>query len=64
VRGVNGDPFALPGDSGSLVVPEDNASAVGLVFAANPSGEVGWIIPMSSVVGAFGGIELISGHGV
>lgn len=40
-----GGPFALPGDSGSLVVAEDSSSALGLLFAANPSGEYGWINP-------------------
>ena len=58
------DAFALPGDSGSLVVTEDGSQAVGLVFAANNSGSYGWIIPMESVVGAFPGLTLVHGHGV
>jgi hypothetical protein len=58
------DVFALPGDSGSLVVTEDGTKAVGLVFAANRSGEYAWIIPMPRVVSSFGGLQLVSGHGV
>jgi hypothetical protein len=63
VRGVSGV-FALAGDSGSLVVTEDSSKAVGVVFAANRSGEYGWIIPMPSVAASFGGVRLVSGHGV
>ena len=59
-----GDHFALSGDSGSLVVTEDGRHAVGLVFAANPSGSYGWIIPMSCVLRAFTGLELVHGHGL
>ena len=62
VRGVNGA-FALPGDSGSLVVSEDGAHSVGVVFAANPGGEYGWIIPMPCVLQSFGGLRLVSNHG-
>ena len=51
-------------DSGSLVVAEDEACAVGVLFAANRSGEYGWIIPMPYVTGAFGGLRLVGGHGV
>lgn len=57
-------PFALPGDSGSLVVFEDASEAAGLLFAASPNGEYGWIIPISGMLGAFGGIVLVGGHGV
>jgi hypothetical protein len=35
------DPFALPGDSGSLIVSEDANSAIGLLFALNNKGEYG-----------------------
>jgi hypothetical protein len=59
VRGEGG-PFAIPGDSGSLVVTEDGATAVGIVFAA--AGDFGWIIPMPSVQNLFGGVTLVSGH--
>jgi hypothetical protein len=64
VRAPAGSVFALPGDSGSLVVTEDASRAIGLVFAANSSGEYGWIIPMACVTAAFGGLNLVSGHGV
>jgi hypothetical protein len=64
VKAPTGSVFALPGDSGSLVVTEDGSRAVGLVFAANSNGEYAWIIPMSCVTNAFGGLALIGGHGV
>jgi hypothetical protein len=63
VRGTRGA-FALPGDSGSLVVTEDGKTAVGLVFAANGNGEYAWIIPMPCVVGSFGGLQLVTDHGL
>jgi hypothetical protein len=63
VRGTKG-PFALPGDSGSLVVTDDGQEAVGLVFASSRNGEYAWIIPMPCVVGMFGGLRLVNGHGV
>lgn len=62
VRAQSDDPFALGGDSGSLVVTEDEGEAVGMVFAANTPGEYAWIVPMPSVVAAFGGLQLINGH--
>jgi hypothetical protein len=59
-----GSPFALPGDSGSLVVNEDASAAVGIVFAANSSGDYGWIVPMPAVIATFGGLTLLAAHGV
>ncbi len=64
VRSADGSEFALPGDSGSLVVAEDGSSAVGVLFAASRSGEYGWVIPMPYVIGTFGGLRLVAGHGV
>ena len=64
VRADGGTPFALPGDSGSLVVTEDETASVGLLFAASPNGDYGWIIPMNHIVTLFGGISLVHGHGV
>ena len=64
VRSLSGSPFALPGDSGSLVVTDDGANAVGVLFAASPNGEYGWIIPMSDVLATFGGLQLLTGHGI
>jgi hypothetical protein len=63
VRSDPGQPFALPGDSGSLVVTEDGSEAVGLVFAASPAGDFGLLIPLPCAVGYFGRIELVSNHG-
>jgi hypothetical protein len=63
IRATDG-PFALPGDSGSLVVNEDGDRAIGLVFAASRNGEYAWIIPMPCIVGSFGGLQLVSGHGI
>ena len=54
----------LQGILGSLVVSEDASGAVGLVFAANNTGEYAWIIPIDRVVAAFGGLRLLSGHGI
>lgn len=62
VLGDEGDPFALPGDSGSLVVSEDGKHAIGLVFAA--AGDYGVIIPMPHVLSCLGGLELVGKHGV
>jgi hypothetical protein len=64
VRALPGHPFALLGDSGSLVVTEDAVSAVGLVFAANQSGDYAWIVPMPCAVNSLGGLQMQSGHGV
>lgn len=58
----DGVPFALPGDSGSLVVTEDAKSCVGLVFAAGQ--DYGIIIPVQQVTACFGGIRLVDKHGV
>jgi hypothetical protein len=64
VRGDAGGVFALPGDSGSLVVTEDSKSAVGLVFAASvPSGDLGYVIPMDHIKTLFGGLTLVGNHG-
>lgn len=57
-------PFALPGDSGSLVVTEDGKSSIGLLFAATSRGEYGFIVPISHVLARFGSISLVSKHGV
>lgn len=64
VHGRAGDPFALQGDSGSLVVTEDGASAVGLVFACTRTGDLTVMIPMTAVSAAFGGINLVNGLGI
>jgi len=64
VRSDNGDPFALGGDSGSLIVSEDASSAIGLFFAGNNKGDYGIFAPIEDVLSAFGNLELVSGHGV
>jgi hypothetical protein len=58
-----GEAFALPGDSGSLVVTEDGTKAVGLLFSSNGNGEFGQLIPMRHVAGKLG-VSLINGHGI
>jgi hypothetical protein len=58
-----GEPFALPGDSGSLVVTEDGTKAVGLLFSSNGNGEFGQLIPMRHAASKLG-VSLISGHGI
>jgi len=61
VRGIGG-PFAIPGDSGSLVINELGDAAIGVVFAAG--GDIGWIVPMTTVQKFFGGVQLVGGHHV
>jgi hypothetical protein len=64
VRSAPGHAFAAPGDSGSLVVTDDDdapAQAVGLLFAANPAGTYGWIIPIERVLTQLK-VSLVSGH--
>ena len=58
--------FALPGDSGSLVVTEDGTRAVGVVFAVSQgaSGGYGIIIPIDHVLNMFGGLQLVNDHGI
>ena len=56
--------FALPGDSGSLVVLDDASAAVGLVFAANNTGEYAWMISMPAAAAALGNLSLVSAHNV
>lgn len=63
VRAADGEHFALPGDSGSLVVTEDGAHAVGLVFAATTKGDYGFIIPIDTVLHDLN-LTLVSGHGI
>lgn len=64
VRSNDADPFALAGDSGSLLVTEDGQHAVGLLFAANTSGSYGIIMPIGDVLAAFGNATLLSGYGL
>lgn len=64
IRAIGGEPFALPGDSGSLVVNEDASRALGLVFAASKSGDYAWMIPMECITRSFGGLSLVGRHGV
>jgi hypothetical protein len=59
-----GYPFALSGDSGSLVVDETGKAAVGLVFAAGSAGDYGLMIPMTHVVSLLGGLTLVGNHNV
>jgi hypothetical protein len=56
--------FALPGDSGSVVVTEDGRFAVGLIFAASRGGDVAYITPMDRVLSRFGGLQLVNAHGL
>jgi hypothetical protein len=64
VHGRAGDPFALQGDSGSLVVTEDGTRALGLVFACTRNGDLTVMVPMTAVSAAFGGIDLVNGYGI
>lgn len=55
--------FALPGDSGSLVVTEDGESAVGLLFAASARGDYGFIAPIDTVLSELD-LDLLGNHAV
>lgn len=55
------NPFALPGDSGSLVVTDDGEAAVGLLFSISGKGDKAYIIPIRRVLEAFEA-TLVSGH--
>lgn len=63
VSTLTGDPFSLPGDSGSLVVSEDGTHAVGLIFAGTTNGTVSYLIPIRTVLD-FLGATLVSGHNI
>jgi hypothetical protein len=64
IRSDGNEPFALPGDSGSLVVSGDGQMAIGLLFAVNNRGQYGIIMPIEDVMAAFEIVNLVSGHGV
>lgn len=64
IRTDDGSAFALPGDSGSLVVTEDGNSAVGLIFAVNNRGGYAIFCELSRVLAAFGNLQLLSNHGI
>ena len=63
VRSDEDEPFALPGDSGSLVVTEGGEAAVGLLFAATAKGEYAYIAPIDVVLRDLD-LTLVSNHGV
>jgi hypothetical protein len=63
VQADAGAPFVLGGDSGSLVVSENEETAVGLVFAQSSGGEVGYMVPLDHIAGLFGGLSLVAKHG-
>lgn len=63
IRSADSDPFALGGDSGSLVVTEDGENCVGILFATAAKGSRGFIVPVDRVIQAFGGLEMVSDHG-
>ena len=64
IRSDDGSPFALPGDSGSLVVTEEGSAAVGVVFAVNRPGGYAFSSELSRVLAALGDPTLLSNHGV
>ncbi|HEX4336274.1 MAG TPA: hypothetical protein VH062_10200 [Polyangiaceae bacterium] len=49
------EPFALPGDSGSLIMDEEGTTAVALLFAASQDGQRAWAASLSSVIRELGG---------
>lgn len=63
VEGNGGNPFALAGDSGSLVVTADESAAVGLVFAVEGGGRRACVLPLVPILEKFGGARLVSQYG-
>ena len=63
IRAEDSGPFALPGDSGSLVVTEGGDAAVGLLFATSSKGETGFIAPIATVLQELN-LNLTSNHGI
>jgi hypothetical protein len=53
--------FALPGDSGSLVVTDDAKHAVGLLFAASQKGDYGYIFPIGNILHEFN-MQLVNNY--
>ena len=64
IRSNDGEPFALGGDSGSLVVTEDHKAAVGLIFAASMKDGTALVVPFQRIAGLFGGLGLVNKHNV
>jgi hypothetical protein len=54
IRADPGTHFALAGAS----------AAVGLIFAASPTGDTAAVVPMDHVISCCGGLAMVSGHGV
>jgi hypothetical protein len=63
VRADAGGNFALPGDSGSLVVTEGGEAAVGLLFASTIKGDYGYIAPIDTVLIDLN-LSLVSNHNI
>ena len=59
----DGKEFALPGDSGSLVVTDSGDAAVGLLFAAGAQGDYAWIAPIDTVLNELS-LTLAGNHGI
>ena len=59
VVGDNNQPFALAGDSGSLIVTEDGNATVGLLFAAD-NARYGCVLPIRTVLDKLGGAEIVT----
>ncbi|MBO1224557.1 MAG: hypothetical protein JYX80_09000 [Candidatus Scalindua sediminis] len=53
VESIKG-PFLKPGDSGSLMVTDPGKNPVGLLFAGNRSGKIGFANPIDAVLARFG----------
>ena len=62
IEGDERKEFASCGDSGSLVVTEDESAAVGIIFATSPG--YGCMLPINQVLNSLGGGELASGYGL
>lgn len=64
IKSLDIEPFALPGDSGSLVVTDDGDSVVGVVFAVSSNGSRTFIVPAERISETFGNLEFVNGHNV
>ncbi len=63
IRADDGEHFALPGDSGSLVVSEDGKTAIGLLFAVTNKGDYGFVAAIDVILANLN-VTLVGDHGV
>ena len=64
IRGADGEAFSSRGDSGSLVVTdEDEPKAVGIIFSGNAREKLSYMLQIAPILKTLN-VELVSSHGV